>query len=166
MLAVGGVALAGAFGAGWVFRGDIQNSRLGKDFVETLTLERQVAIRREVNLWTQIGDERRARMEMIGTFQRIDELSAEARANMMTAMRRERETTQAALAQAQANIQELKDAASQMAKDWKAGVIPPDITCGVFNAAGCPEPSYPTTSADRDEHLDVRDGSAGQGGDP
>lgn len=161
----GGVALAASFGAGWVFRGDIQNSKLGQNYVEFAAVDRQVAVRREVNLWTQIGDERRARIEMIGTFLRIDELSAEARANMVAAMRREREAAQAALASAAANIQELKDAASQMAVDWKAGIIPPDITCGVFDASGCPEPAYPATGADPDQHLDVRNGAAAEGGD-
>lgn len=161
----GGVALAASFGAGWVFRGDMQNSKLGQNFEEALGLERQVAIRREVNLWTQIGDERRARDEMITTFLRIDDLSAEARANMIAALQRERAAAQAAMAEAAANIQELKDAASQMAVDWKAGIIPPDITCGVFDASGCPGPAYPATGADPDQHMDVRDGAAAEGGD-
>lgn len=82
---------------------------------------------------------------------------------MLGNLARERAAAQAALANAQRNIQELKDAASEMARNWKAGVIPPDITCGVFDAKGCPAPAYPTTGADRDDDLGVRVPAAGEG---
>ena len=105
-------------------------------------------------------NERRARIEMINSFQRIDTLSAEARDKLMAAMAQEKRASEAALATAQRNIQELKDAASDMAEAWKRGAIPADIVCGVFNGKGCPAPAYPATGSDRDDSLEVRDGAA------
>lgn len=165
-LLLAGVSAAAIVGAWWLGHESGLKERdgnLGRNFEQHLAREREVAIRREVNLWTQIGDERRARVEMVTAFQRIDEVTAEARAEMLGNLARERAAAQAALANAQRNIQELKDAASEMARNWKAGVIPPDITCGVFNAEGCPAPAYPATGADRDDDLGVREPAAGEG---
>lgn len=158
------VALGAAWWTGHEMAGDARDAKLGKNFAQRLAVEREVGVRREVNLWTQIGDERKARLEMINTFQKIDQVSAEARAKMVAAMQREKASSEAALQEAARNIQELKDAASQMAKDWKGGVIPPDITCGVFDGKGCSAPAYPATGADPDHSVDVRDGAAGKDG--
>ena len=159
-LLIGGLALAGtaafAYSQGLAQR----DSSLGHKFERALMREREVAIRREVNLWTQIGDERRARIEMISTFQKVDEISAEARARLIASMAKERLVAQTALDLARTNIEELKNAASESASNWKRGVIPDDITCGVFNAKGCGEPAYPATGADSGDDLDVRDGGA------
>lgn len=161
MAGVGAAAIAaGAWWAGHEMASNARDSQLGKNFEKRLAIEREVAVRREVNLWTQIGDERRARIEMIATFQRVDTLSAEARDKLMAAMAQEKRTSEAALAAAHQNIQELKDAASQMAKDWRDGAIPADIVCGVFDGKGCPAPAYPATGAHRDDSVEVRDGAA------
>lgn len=160
MAGVSAIALGGAWWAGHEMAGNARDAKLGKGFVQLAAKDREVFLRREVNLWTQIGDERRARIEMISTFQKVDEVSTEARRKMIEALAREKQTASAALEQAARNIQELKDAASQMATDWKGGVIPPDITCGVFDAKGCPAPAYPTPSANPDDSVDVRDGGA------
>lgn len=163
MLGVSAAAVAGAWWFGHEAGLRERDGNLGRNFEQALAKEREVGIRREVNLWTQIGDERRARIEMVSTFQRIDEASVEARAQMVANLAKERASAQQALETAQRNIQELKNAASEMATNWKAGVIPPDITCGVFNAAGCPTPAYPATSADRNQQLEVRQPAPGEG---
>jgi hypothetical protein len=135
-----------------------RDSKIGQNFERALMREREVAVRREVNLWTQVGDERRARVEMIETFQRVDQASLEARAKYQAALARERSTAKAALDEAMTNIEDLKNATSVMAKNWKDGVVPDDITCGVFNAQGCGAPAYPATSADPGDGVEVRDG--------
>ncbi len=152
------VAIAAAiWWTGFTMGGSDAKAGFGERFEKRLAIEREVAIRREVNLWTQIGDERRARIEMIASFQRIEQLSADARAKMMAAMSIEKLTAQAAMDRAAANIRELKDAASEMAKNWKSGVIPADITCGVFDGSGCTPPAYPSSGPDRDNDLEVRE---------
>lgn len=159
-LLLAGVSAAAIVGAWWLGHESGVRERdgnLGRNFEQHMAREREISIRREVNLWTQIGDERQARVELIATLQRVDQLSAEARAKMMEAMAAEKRQSELALAQAQRNIAELKDAASQMARDWKSGVIPPDITCGVFDGSGCPAPAYPATSANREDSLAVRE---------
>lgn len=159
-LLLAGVSAAAIAGAWWLGHESGTRERdgnLGRNFEQTLSREREIAIRREVNLWTQIGDERQARVELIATVERVDELSAEARAKMLAALAAEKTQNAAALAAAKRNIEELKGAATQMAQDWKAGRIPPDITCGVFDAKGCPEPAYPAASPNREDSLAVRE---------
>lgn len=162
-LLLAGVSAAAIAGAWWFGHESGVRERdgdLGRKFEQHMAREREISIRREVNLWTQIGDERQARVELIETVQRVDQLSAEARAKMLATLAEEKRANEAALAQARHNIEELKDAASQMAKDWKSGVIPPDITCGVFDGSGCPAPAYPATGADRQNDLAVREPAA------
>jgi hypothetical protein len=156
---ISAAAIAGAWWLGHEAGLTERDGKLGRNFEQALTREREVGIRREVNLWTQIGDERRARIEMIATFQKVDTLSVEARAKLMAAMAEERRASEAALTSAMQNIQELKDAASDMAEAWKRGAIPADIVCGVFNGKGCPAPAYPAIGADRDDGVEVRDGA-------
>lgn len=164
---LGGVALAGAAGfAGWSARGEIQNSRLGKDFVEIVGSERSVSLKREVNLWSIIADERRTRRDTIDAFTRINEVSIEARAKMAEAMKRERVVADAAMADALRRMKELGDADGQLVKDWRDGVIPPDITCGVFNGAGCPGLRAPADGADSAAGVEVRDGRSAAAADP
>jgi hypothetical protein len=154
------IAVAGAiWWTGFSMGGSDAKAAFGERFEKRLAIEREVAVRREVNLWTQIGDERRARIEMITTFQKIDTLSAEARGKLMSAIATEKRTSEAALAAALQNIQELKDASSELAEDWKRGAIPADIVCGVFNGKGCPAPAYPATGSDSDDGVEVRDGA-------
>jgi hypothetical protein len=145
-----------------------RDSKLGHNFEHALMREREVAVRREVNLWTQVGDERRARVEMIETFQRVDQASLEARSKYQAALARERSSAKAALDEAMTNIEDLKNATSVMAKNWKDGVVPDDITCGVFNGKGCGTPAYPAAGADSGDDVAVRDGAkpAAAGGNP
>lgn len=155
---LGGVAaVALAFGAGWMLRGDVQNSGLGKNMVRELAAEREVAIRREVNLWTQIGEERRARVELIGALQKVDQVSAEARSAMLKEFAREKDQAAASEADAARTIEELKNVATDMAAEWKRGVVPDDIVCGVHHGSGCPAPAYPAAGADRVDGVAVRD---------
>lgn len=168
-LIVGGGALAliaaGAFAihTDGVQKGEYKkDAKLGRNFEMRLAIERDFAIRREVNLWTQIGDERRARQDLIATFRKIDDLSAEARANFLRALEKERVEAQAALDVALQNIKELRDAVGEPVKNWRDAPIPPDVTCGVFNGKGCPDPAYPATSPDRPDVLEVRDAPAGE----
>lgn len=162
-LVMAGASAAALIGAWWLGHESGLRERdggLGRNFEQHMARDREIAVRREVNLWTQIGDERQARVELIATLQRVDQLSTEARAKMLEAMATEKRQSEQALATAKRNIEELKNAASQMAKDWKSGVIPPDITCGVFNGSGCPEPAYPAASANREDDLAVRQPAA------
>lgn len=158
---LGGVALAAiAGGAGWMARGEIQNSTLGKNFEKRIGDERFTAISREANLWSAVGNANRAQRELVDKFELINTLSAEAREKLLVAMKREREEAAAAAEEARARIKELSDAGTKLAEDWKRGVIPPDITCGVFNGTGCPPPAYPGTGAAADDGVEVRDGRA------
>lgn len=157
-LLVGGLAVAGASIFAYSQGISSRDSSLGHKFERRLAIEREVSIRREVNLWTQIGDERRARIELITSVQKIDQISVEARAKLIAAMAKERASAQAALDQAMTNIEELKNAVSESAANWKRGVVPDDITCGVFNGKGCDAPAYPATGADPSDDLEVRDG--------
>lgn len=159
-LLLAGVSAAAIVGAWWLGHESGVRERdggIGRNFEQALTREREVSIRREVNLWAQIGDERQARVELISTLQKVEQLSTEARAKMLEALATEKRESERALALAKRNIEELKHAASQMAKDWKSGVIPPDITCGVFDAKGCPAPAYPSVSANSEDSLAVRE---------
>ncbi len=158
---LGGVAIAAiAGGAGWMARGEIQNSTLGKNFEKAIGNERFTSLSREVNLWSAVGNANRAQRELVDKFELINTLSAEARGKLLAAMKREREEAAAAEAEARSKIKELSDAASDMAEAWKRGVIPPDITCGVFNGTGCPAPAYPGSGPDPDDGVEVRDGRA------
>jgi hypothetical protein len=157
-LLVGGLAVGGASIFAYSQGISSRDSALGHKFERRLAIEREVSIRREVNLWTQIGDERRARIELITSVQKIDEISAEARTRFVAALAKERTAAQAALTLAMTNIEELKHAVSESAENWKRGVVPDDITCGVFNGKGCDAPAYPAAGADPDDVLEVRDG--------
>lgn len=147
-----------AFGAGWIMRGDMQNSKLATNLAKFQQQDRELAIRREVNLWALVGSANRSSREIVDKFRLINELSAEARAKLLAAMEKERAAAAAAEAEAQHKIKELSDAASQMALDWKRGAIPADIVCGVFNGKGCPPPSGAWGDTNPDDGVEVRDG--------
>ncbi len=158
ILIIAGLLVAGAFGVGYMQGQANLNSGLGKKFERHLSADREIAIRREVNLWTIAGNAGRATREAVDQFEQISELSAEARAKMLEAMRKERATAAALEAQAARNIEELRNAASELAENWKRGIIPPDITCGVFDGSDCPEPAYPGTIPGGGDGVEVRDG--------
>jgi hypothetical protein len=164
-LILGGVAVAVLVGSNafsYSQGRNAQDAKLGRNFEMRLAIERDFAIRREVNLWTIVGDERRARRELITTFLKIDEVSAEARAKYLAALQQEKAEAQAALDAAMRNIEELRNAVGEPVKNWRDAPIPPDVTCGVFNGKGCPDPAYPAVSADIRDGVEVRDAAAGE----
>ena len=164
---LGAAALASAAGyAGWALRGDMQNSKLGQAYVQFAGEERSIALKREVNLWSVIADERRTRRDTIDTFQRINEVSSEARAKLEAAMRKERAAADAAMTEAIRRMKELGDADGKLVADWRDGVIPRDITCGVFNGAGCAGVRAAAAGAGGADGVDVRDGAADAAPDP
>lgn len=160
-LAVGALAIgATAFASGVTYgKGEVaaQQAKAAGRLADFMTRDRVVSLGREVNLWTMVGDERRARRDLIEMIETIDQASADARARMMGVLRDEKAKAAAAETEAREAIERLNNAKGELAAAWKDGRIPSDITCGVFNGKGCPEPSYPSTGPDRDSGLEVRD---------
>jgi hypothetical protein len=159
LLGAAAIAAASAYG-GWMLRGDMQNSAIGKAYVQFAGEERSIALKREVNLWSLVANAHRAQRDTVDTFQRINEVSGEARIKLEAAMKLERAQADAAMAEALRRMKELGDADGKLVTDWRDGVIPPDITCGVFNGAGCAGVRAPAGGPGGDPGVDVRDGAA------
>lgn len=127
----------------------------GKDFGQAAAAkdhrtERMVWLKREVTLWSELGHERRSKLELIEEVEKIVNATGRARVRMLEELDRTKARAVQAEEQAQDAIRRLGD----VENSWKDERVPDDVVC-VFNDTACAV--TPAPGAYRGDDLAVRE---------
>lgn len=114
--------------------------------------ERTKAWVREVALWSLVSDTNGAKAQLIEDVERWMAATGKARQQALDAIRREKENTAKAKAEAERKITELLNAAQS--SDWAGTPVDPRIVCGMRGDADCGNDS--TGGAASDDDMAIR----------
>lgn len=161
-LITGLVAASVAFFVGRT-HGVAQSHKLGVNFVRAYFFDAQECRIDKAALISQVGQERQRGREIIERFQSIEKLSGKAKARLMADLDATRKKLADEERESSEALQRLQEEISEDAENWKQGVIPPDITCGVFRGSGCADRQPAARPDDRDGNLAILDEPADAG---
>lgn len=132
---------------------------VARQAIEAIREERHIAVSREINLWNEIIVSREQFIELAGAWERMDQITGEARRKMREELDRRTQAIESQRSEAERALNELRE----IKTDWGAQPVPDDIVCRVLRGDGCPKPSYPATDPGPAGNLEVRGGAAPAG---
>jgi len=160
-IAMVAILLPAAFIAGGMWDGDGREDRAYREAAPINQLMQLACMTDKAAAWEEVRNARTEKHNQAVLFDRILVAGDDERAAYRTQLAASAAQSKRARDEAAEITRRLDDARSELAKTWREGRIPADITCGVLNTPGCPGiPGRPAGPADnRDQPLPS--GSAG-----
>lgn len=161
-IALVAILLPAAFIAGGMWDGDGREDRAFRKANEVNQLMQLACMTDKATAWEEVRNARGEKYQQAVQFDRILVAGAEERAAFQLQLAYSADQARRARDEAHEIMERLDNARSELAKAWREGRIPADITCGVLNTPGCPGVSGPASGAADDRAQPVPSGSPGR----
>jgi hypothetical protein len=160
-IAMVAILLPGAFIAGGMWDGDGREDRAFRKAASTNQLMQLACMTDKATAWEEVRNARTEKYNQAAQFDRILVAGDDERAAFRTQLQNSQAAVKRQRDEAAATMRRLDDARSELAKAWRDGRIPADITCGVLHTPGCPGIPGPAAGAADDRAEPVPSGPAG-----